>query len=166
MIKPGMSFEVKQTNNFLMKLYKKIIPIVITVFLLGSGSLLAQKKGGHHGGGHRVHPHKHPGHAKVIIKPSPFRPAKIVVYHPYWGPKRVIHRRWVYFPKYNIYWDNWRNHYVFWNGSIWFSQPSPPPAIVNINIDNEKHYELKEDEDDVDDIYQGNDNHKTEYKPD
>ncbi len=148
-----------------MKHLKKIIPLVITAFLLGSGSLMAQKHGGHHGGGGRGHGHRHVGHTKVIIKPSPFRPAKVVVYRPMWGPKHYIHRRWVYFPKYNIYWDNWRNHYVFWNGSIWFSQPTPPPVIVNVNLENEKHNELKEDEDDVDDVYKSNDTHKSEYKP-
>lgn len=150
-----------------MKPLKKIIPIVITVFLFGSNNLLAQRRGGGHGGGHghgRGPVHRHAG-PKVIVKPSPFRPAKVVVYRPVWGPKYYIHRRWVYFPKYNIYWDNWRNHYVFWNGSIWFSQPSPPPVIVNINLENEKHYELKEADDDTDDVYKGNDTHKTEYKP-
>lgn len=150
-----------------MKHLKKIIPLVITLFLLGSGNLFSQKKGGHHGGGH---PHKKVVHhgphgAKVVVRRSPFRPAKIVVYRPVWGPKHYIHRRWVYFPKYNMYWDCWRSHYVFWNGSIWFSQPSPPPVIVNINLENEKHYELKEADDDTDDVYQGNDTHKTEYKP-
>jgi hypothetical protein len=151
-----------------MKYLKKIISIVITVFLLGSNNLIAQRGGGHHGGGHHgggARGYRHGPRAKVVIKPSPFRPAKVVVYRPMWGPKYYIHRRWVYFPKYNIYWDNWRNHYVFWNGSIWFSQPSPPPVIVNVNLENEKHYELKENEDDADDVYKGNDTHKTEYKP-
>ena len=144
---------------------KRIIPVAVSIMLLGSMNGLAQKKGGHHHhhGGHHKHPHAH--NKVVVVKRSPFRPAKVVVYHPYWGPKRVIHRRWVFFPKYNIYWDNWRNHYVFWNGTIWFSQPTPPPVIVNVNIDNEKHYELKEDEDDTDDIYKGNDTHKSDYKP-
>ena len=144
-----------------MKYLKKIIPLVITVFLLGTGNLFSQKKGGHH----HHHPHKGHPHAKRAIKRSVFRPAKVIVYRPMWGPKHYIHRRLVYFPKYNIYWENWRNHYVFWNGSIWFSQPSPPPVIVNINLENEKHYELKEDDDDTDDVYKGNDTHKTEYKP-
>jgi hypothetical protein len=147
---------------------KKIIPIVITLFLLGSNDIIAQRGGGHRGGGGRGY--RHGGYGRrafgptVVIKPSPFRPAKIVVYHPVWGPNYYIHRRWVYFPKYNIYWDNWRNQYVFWNGSIWFSQPSPPPVIVNVNLQNEKHYELKEKDDDTDDVYKGNNVHKTEYK--
>lgn len=146
-----------------MKRLVKILPLVIGL-LMTSLTLTAQKKGGKH---HHAHPHKahHHPHKKVVIKRSPFRPAKVVVYHPYWGPKRAIHRRWVFFPKYNIYWDNWRNHYVFWNAGVWVSQPARPTVIVNIDLDKEKHHELKEDEDDVDDIYKTNDTHKTEYKP-
>lgn len=146
-----------------MKRIKHLIPFIIGFILLGTSGLSAQKKGGHHGHAKAAHHPHH--HKKVVVKRSPFRPAKLVVYHPYWGPKRAIHRRWVYFPKYNIYWDNWRNHYVFWNGTIWYSQPTPPPVIVNINLDNEKHHELKEDDDDTDDVYKSNDTHKTEYKP-
>lgn len=145
-----------------MTFVKKMIPFIIGILLLGNFTASAQKKGGHHH--HHGHPRAH-RHAKVVIKRSAFRPAKVIVYHPYWGPKRAIHRRWVFFPKYNLYWDNWRNHYYFYNGSVWISQPTPPPVIVNVNLDNEKQYELKEDEDDVDDVYKGNDTHKTEYKP-
>lgn len=147
-----------------MKYLKKIIPIVIALFLLGYSNLSAQKKGhGHHGGKGKGHHHHRPG--KKVIKRSVYRPAKIIVYHPHWGPKRAYNRRWVYFPKHNFYWDNWRNHYVFWNGTIWLTNPTPPPTVVNITIENEKHYELKDDDDDVDDVYQSNNDHKTEYKP-
>ena len=153
-----------------MKNILKTVIVVISFLLLGTLNSFSQKgghhggKGGHHGGhGGKVgHPH-HAG--KVMVKKSIYRPGKIVVYHPGWGPKRAFNHRWIYFPRHNFYWDNWRNHYVFWNGTIWFSQPSPPPTVVNINIDNEKHYELKEKDDDVDDVYQGNDTHKTEFKP-
>ena len=144
-----------------MKQISKLVPLIIGLLVFGAFQLSAQKKGGHH---HHGHPKAH-RHGKVVVKRSVFRPAKIVVYHPYWGPKRTIHRRWVFFPKYNLYWDNWRNHYYFFNGAAWISQPTPRPVIVNVNLDNEKHYELKEDEDDVDDVYKGNDTHKTEYKP-
>lgn len=144
-----------------MKRIKYFIPSIIAFLILGTAKLNAQK----HGGGHH-HGHPHKAHrAKVVVKRSPFRPARVVVFHPYWGPKRAIHRRWVFFPKYNLYWDNWRNHYYFYNGTAWISQPTPPPVIVNVNLDNEKQYELKEDEDDVDDVYKGNDNHKSDYKP-
>lgn len=153
-----------------MKHLKKIIPIVIALFLLGSSNLFSQKggkggKGGkaaHHGGKGKGH-HHHPG--KRVVKRSIYRPAKLIVYHPHWCKKRAYNRRWVYFPKYNFYWDNWRNHYVFMSGAVWVTNPAPPPVVVNINIENEKHYELKDDDDDTDDVYQGNDSHKSEYKP-
>jgi hypothetical protein len=143
---------------------KRLIPALGILMILGTTDAFAQKKGGHKGGkGHRHH--HHGPHKVAVVKRSPFRPAKVVVYRPFWGPKYKIHRRWVYFPKYNIYWDNWRNHYVFWNAGLWVSQPTAPPVIVNVNLENEKHYELKEDDDDTDDVYKGNDTHKSEYKP-
>ncbi len=140
-----------------MKTFKYIIPLFI--FLCISSDFFAQKGKGHgHRRGHR--------HAKVVVKRSPYRPAKVVVYHPYWRPKYAYNRRWVFFPRYNFYWDNWRNHYVFYNGGVWVSQPTAPAVIVNVNLENEKNVELKEDEDDVDDVYQNNTKHKEEIKPD
>ena len=141
----------------------KFIPILILSFFLSISGFSQKRHGG--GGGH--HPHKHHANKKVVVvKRSPFRPNKVVVYHPHWHPKYAYNRRWVYFPKYNIYWDNWRNHYRFWNGTIWLTQATAPPVIVNVNLETEKKYELKEDEDDNDDIDKSNDTHKTEYKPD
>jgi hypothetical protein len=54
---------------------------------------------------------------------------------------------------------------VFWNGVIWVSQASAPPVVVNVNLENEKHQELKEADDDTDDIYKDNNQHKEEIKP-
>ncbi|MBK9285187.1 MAG: hypothetical protein IPM51_12875 [Sphingobacteriaceae bacterium] len=113
----------------------------------------------------RHHPHKHHAHRKaVVVKRSPYRPTKVVIYHPHWRPAYAYHRRWVYWPKYNLYWDNWRNHYRFWNGTIWISQPAPPAVVVNVNLDKEKHSELKEAEDDTDEIETSNTEHKKDYK--
>jgi hypothetical protein len=100
----------------------------------------------------------------VVVKRSVYRPHRVIVYRPYWRPYYACKRRWVYFPRYNVYWDNWRNHYVFWNGTIWSSQPTRPALIVNVNLEKEKSTELKETEDDIDDVYASNDTHKTEYK--
>ncbi len=123
-------------------------------------SVEAQRGGGRHGG----HPRRH--NKVVVVKRSPYRPVKVVVYHPHWGPTYSFRRRWVYFPAYNLYWDNWRNHYVFWNGSIWLSQAAVPAAIVNVNLNKERSTELSENDDDDDDIYRSNDNHKNEYSKD
>ena len=143
-----------------MKTLKTIL--LLSLLFISTNQILAQKRG-HHGGGR----HAHGGRNKVVVvKRSHYRPHKVVVYHPYWRPNHSYNRRWVFFPKYNLYWDNWRNHYVYWNGTIWLSQPTAPPVIVNVNLENEKTVELKEDEDDVDDVYKDNTKHKEEIKPD
>lgn len=144
--------------------------MLIATLLLFSTSIFAQ--GRHNGGGG----HRARGNSKVIVKGHPhgpkrvvvvskYRPAKMVVYHPYWRPAYAYHRRWVYFPRYNFYWDNWRNGYYYMSGPTWIFNTTPPPAIININIDNEKNYELKDSDDDIDDVYKTNEVHKTDYKP-
>ncbi|MCA0431291.1 MAG: hypothetical protein LCH32_12400 [Bacteroidetes bacterium] len=115
----------------------------------------------------RVHVKYRPNHIHrrhVVVYKSPYRPRKVIVYHPVWHPAYAYNRRWVYFPKYNFYWDNWRNHYCYWNGTVWLSQPTPPPVIVNVDLSKEKQYELKESDDDNDSINVNNEAHKTEYK--
>lgn len=163
-----------------MKNIKKSFALILIVLVCSSLDSLAQHGGGHGGGGHGgrgggqggnhknrgggvvIQNNRHPN--KVIVR-SMYRPNKIGVFHPYWGMKKNFNRRWVYFPRYNFYWDNWRNCYMYRNGTVWITNTTPPPVIVNINIDNEKHYELKENDDDVDDVYKTNDSHQTEYKP-
>ena len=140
---------------------KKMVFTLIAVALIGSVNLFAQK-GGHGHGGHGGIRH---GGKVAVIKGSRFRPAKIVVWHPGWGPKRAFNRRWIFFPRYNFYWDNWRNVYVYRNGTVWVNNSTPPPTVVNVNIDNEKHYELKENEDDTDEVYSNNESHSKDYKP-
>lgn len=161
-----------------MKNLKKSFALILIVLVCSSLNGLAQHGGGHggghggrgggQGGNHRnrggvvIQNNRQPN--RVIVR-SVYRPNKIIVYHPYWGMKRNFNRRWVYFPRYNFYWDNWRNCYVYRNGNVWITNTVPPSTIVNININNEKHYELKEQDDDVDDVYKTNDTHQTEYKP-
>jgi hypothetical protein len=116
----------------------------------------SQRNHGHHGG------YRH--HNKVmVVRRSPFRPTKIVVYHPSWGPSLACQRRWVFFPKYNLYWDNWRNHYVFLNAGVWVSQAMAPPFVVNVNLGKAKYTELRDSDDDTDDIYNSNVQHRSQY---
>lgn len=145
----------------------KNIRILISILFICMAIFTFAQRGGNakpHKNG-RAHAHKGHQGKVVVVKRSPHRPHKIGAYHPHWRPHHTFHRRWVYFPGHNFYWDNWRNHYVFWNGVVWVSQPKAPPAIVNVNLEKEKHVELKEDEDDVDDVYKGNEDHKKEQKP-
>jgi hypothetical protein len=144
----------------------KTLKILFLLLFTASASEIYSQR---HGGGNRGarHAGHHARHNKVVVvKRSPYRPRTIVAYHPYWQPGFTYRRRWIYFPRYNFYWDNWRNHYLFWNGTIWISQPAPPPVVVNVNLEKEKKDELKESEDDIDDVYKLNDQHKTEYKSD
>lgn len=94
-------------------------------------------------------------HAKarvVVVKHSRFRPRHVVVFHPRWHPRLTCNRRWVYFPRHNFYWDNWRNRYVFYSGTVWVSKAQPPSTVGNINLADEKFYELDEADDDNDAI--------------
>ncbi len=145
----------------------KLILVLISVLLLNTNSFSQRRHGGKNGKVVVVkkrHGYRHRNKV-VIVKRSPYRPNKIVVYKPYWRPNYAYNRRWVYFPRYNFYWDNWRSHYVYYDGGMWVSQPTAPAIIINVNLDKEKNYELKEEEEDEDDVYKSNDTHKTDYKP-
>lgn len=100
----------------------------------------------------------------VVVKRSVYRPARVTVFKPAWHPRWTCHRRWVYFPKHNLYWDNWRNHYVFYNTNVWVSQSNPPTTLGTVNLAEEKYVELAEAEDDVDDIGSRNATHKETHK--
>jgi hypothetical protein len=134
----------------------KTIQFILLISFLAFNTIALAQKDHHH--------HAKRGHNKrlVVVKRSQFRPQRAVVYHPYWRPAYSCQRRWVYFPNRNMYWDNWRNHYLFYNGTVWVSQPNVPTTIVNINLEKERTVELKDD--DVDDIYASNDQHKITYK--
>ena len=149
----------------------KSIPKILLVSCLCIFSYLASYSQRAHGHVHKrvnqptkkVVVHKQGPKRTVIVKRSVYRPAKVVVYHPIWHPTHTFHRRWVFFPKYNFYWDNWRQGYYYLNGPTWIFSVNPPPVVVNVNLSKEKSYELNETEDDVDDIYSTNNEHQTTY---
>lgn len=137
----------------------KTIVFMLCILLIGTNDAYSQRGHGHGNGGRG---HGHAGGKVVVRKGHPrnrvvvrsaYRPAKIIVYHPHWRPNYGYHRRWVYFPRHNFYWDNWRQGYYYMNGPVWVFNTTPPPIIVNVNLAEEKNYELKEDQDDVDDVY-------------
>jgi hypothetical protein len=133
-----------------MKAVHVILLAVISLFL--STDLLAQRNHHHRGGG-RV----------VVVRHSRFRPRRVVVFRPAWHPRLTCQRRWVYFPRYNFYWDNWRNHYLYFNGTVWISKADPPASTNGVALANEKYYELEEADDDNDDIAVANSQHNEKY---
>ncbi|MCD6067204.1 MAG: hypothetical protein K0S33_2030 [Bacteroidetes bacterium] len=170
-----MPSQIKNTE--IMRTIVKAFLIVLLAILTPNDPLMAQKG------------HRHGGNKKVIVKNKSYHNnSKVVVvnkqgyyhghrhrhyrhhphfygkvYHPYWGPPVGYYRRWVFFPRYNFYWDNYNSTYVYWGNGVWVRTASPPPAIININISNEKKYELNETDDTIDDIYDSNDTHKKSY---
>ncbi len=138
--------------------------LFLITFTILANQLQAQRG---HGAGHsaaktKVFLKNHPNR-RVVVR-SRHRPSKVVVFHPYWAPKKAYNRRWIFFPKHNLYWDNWRQMYVYKNGGVWVSNATLPSNIVNLKIDDEKSYELNEPEDELDDVYESNSVHQTEYK--
>ena len=136
-----------------MKLTKLALLIIFFVFM--SETSFSQR--------HERHS-RHRGKRVVVVKHSRYRPRRVVAFRPAWHPTWTCQRRWVYFPRYNFYWDNWRNHYMVYSGTVWVSQTAPPPSAANMNLANEKYYELNEADDDNDEIAVANSEHKETYK--
>lgn len=161
-----------------MKNLIRTLTMMLSIVLLFASMSLAQRGDGHGGGNgrgqHKIRSHHSNGnvrhrrhrHNRVVIHRSVYRPRVVVVHHPLWAPNRGYNRRWVYFPRYNFYWDNWRNVYVYRNETIWITNPSLPPALININIGAERNYELNDSEDDIDDVYNTNGKHIETYPSD
>lgn len=129
-----------------MKNLSVVCIIILCVFM--SESTIGRRRG------------RHRAKRVVVVKHSRFRPKRISVFRPAWHPRLTCQRRWVYFPRYNFYWDNWRNRYMVYSGTVWVSQSKAPESATNVNLAEEKYYELEEAEDDNDEIAMANSRHK------
>lgn len=139
-----------------MKAFLKIGVLTLIVFIFQTNTSKAQKKGGHH----------HHANKKVVVVHKGGGKAyrhKRHIYHPHWGPTIAFHRRWVFFPRYNFYWDNFNNIYVYRSNGVWINSINPPATIINVNITNEKKYELDEASDSVNDVQKENESHLKNY---
>lgn len=122
--------------------------ILLLLAILAAGVSLAQK------------PDKaKPAHKAVVVKHKKVHSKKVAVYHPHWAPQKAYYRRWVYFPKYNFYWDNYRGVYVYRKGNVWVTSVGAPAVAINIDLSKEKQVELPEENDAVDEVYKNNDVH-------
>lgn len=104
---------------------------------------------------YRYPKHKHHYHGTKVYYPK--------VYYPVWAPSVAYYRRWVYFPEYNFYWDNYSGVYVYWTGFFWIRTVSPPPFVINVNISKQRKYVLDEQYDDFDNVYHRNYYHRHAY---
>lgn len=100
--------------------------------------------------------------AKVVRKKPPVKKTKI--YHPAWGPKFTFRNRWLYFPRYNFYWDNVQNVYIIKRGNAWVVLNSKPKEVEKVDLVTERIVELNDEENKTDAIQEKNSEHKAKYK--
>jgi len=140
-----------------MKTAFKTSSILLFVLLLSFSSVLSQNKV-------VVVKDKSPKGNKVVVVKKNHHVKKVKVYHPHWAPRANYHRRWVYFPRYNFYWDNFRNVYVVRTGTIWVVSKTVPAEVKTVDLSKEKSVELSEDADEQDSIQDKNPEHQKEFK--
>ena len=86
------------------------------------------------------------------------------IYHPAWGPRLTFRNRWIYFPLYDVYWDNVRNVYIIKRGNKWVTLNTKPKEIEKVDLLKERIVELKDEENKTDVIQEKNAEHKEKYK--
>jgi hypothetical protein len=133
-----------------MKHLRIVCLIILAVFI--SDSAFSQRKA------------RQRGKTVVVVRHSRYRPRHVSVFRPHWHQRLTCQRRWVYFPRHNFYWDNWRNRYLYFNGAIWVSKSTAPATVSNVVLADETFYELNETDDDNDDIALANKEHQEKYK--
>ncbi len=116
-------------------------------------------------------PHRERGHWKEHGNPHRGRvvevydsPSRDKRYHPKWHPHHDFARRWVYFPRYNMYWDNYREMYVYSSCGRWVAEPEPPRIAINVNLSSERFVELGVDLDARSDAFVLNSRHRIVFK--
>ena len=74
-------------------------------------------------------------------------------YRPYWADDYDFVRRWVFFPRLNIYWDNYSNVFVYMHHNRWRISTRLPGFYFNVNLLNEPLFEVEENYDSEDGYY-------------
>ena len=92
------------------------------------------------------------------------KPSRCKHYRPKWHPHHDFARRWVYFPRYNMYWDNSRDVYVYNSYGRWVAEPEPPRIAINVNLSSERFVELGVELDARSDAFELNSRHRIAFK--
>lgn len=100
-------------------------------------------------------------HDKVVVVKNRHR---AVVYHPRWAPRVRFYHRWVFFPRYNFYWDNFHSVFVIRTGAVWVTSTTTPKEVENVDLSKAKKVELSEENDAKDSIQDKNDDHQKTYR--
>ena len=148
-----------------------LISTFIFLLLINMNGFSQGKHGGSHGNKNNRN-HGNQVKRNLVIKPnyykqqnkryynrSAYRPHNFHNYRPIWAHHHNYNRRWIYFPQQNFYYDNWRQVYFYRTNNRWQMNAALPSSFVIINLEDERHYELADDEDDMDRIYINNNKH-------
>lgn len=138
-----------------MKTLRKRLFVSLLILFIGLANALAQSK--------VIVKEKAPRGKVVVVKNKNHHFRKAKVYHPHWAPKLSFRHRWVYFPRYNFYWDNFRNIYVIRTGTIWVTSETAPKEVEKLDLSKEKSIELSEENDTQESIQDKNGEHQKEY---
>jgi hypothetical protein len=74
-------------------------------------------------------------------------------YRPYWSSEYDFVRRWVFFPRLNIYWDNYSSVFVYMRHNNWKISSRLPGIYVDIDLLSEPLFEVEENYDSEDGYY-------------
>lgn len=103
-------------------------------------------------------------HPLTVVGKKKVHPIKKKLYHPVWGPRLTYKNRWVYFPRYNFYWDNFHNVYIIKRGKAWVVLKTKPKEIERLDLTKEKSFELSEEYNETSAAQEKNDEHQEKYK--
>lgn len=130
--------------------------IILVTFSLALNEVFAQNKP-------VVLKEKNPNDNFILVRKKHGIVRRKVQYHPTWAPKISFTNRWVYFPRYNFYWDNYRNVYVYWSGKVWIAKSLAPKETESVDLSLESKVELCEENDKLDSIQIYNENHQNNF---
>ena len=140
-----------------MKSIRRVAILVVILLSIATLNLIAQNN-------KVIVKERHPNRKVVVVNKRHGLFRRTVVYHPFWAPRVSYRSRWIYFPRYNFYWDNFQNVYVIRTGVVWVTTITTPKEVEKVDLSKEKSVELSRENDPKDSIQDMNEEHQKVYK--
>lgn len=147
-----------------MRLKYYLTVAAVLALMASSTVVLADGHGRDHDNRGRKHEKKRPHYEEFRHGKHHDKYREVVYYRPHWHPESRFERRWVYFPRYNVYWDNYRNQYAYSDRGRWVVTRRVPQVVVNVNLAREQYYELDREYDERDNVFSLNIQHRLSFR--
>lgn len=108
----------------------KTIAVIITMIPILCYSQRGHNKG-NHGGNNGKH-FKNNSHPIAYYKESNHHHKRKGP--PYWAPAHGYKHRYVFFPEYRCYYDNFSGKYIYRRGPIWVTSINLPTFMFNVSL--------------------------------